>query len=164
MRRSHATSFIDSKGFTLLELMVVLGIVAILSVAAIPNFGSWLPKAETGSAAREILTTIQLAKMAAIKDSANVVVHFTVATGECLAFVDDGAGGGTADDRVRNGSERLVRRYKVPPGVTLSLPSFGADLEFSNRGLPTAGGDVSVAGSGRTKTIRVLPSGHARIM
>jgi hypothetical protein len=52
----------------------------------------------------------------------------------------------------------------VPPGVILSLPSFGTDLEFSNRGLPTAGGDVSVASSGRTKTIRVLLSGHAKIM
>jgi prepilin-type N-terminal cleavage/methylation domain-containing protein len=164
MRRFQATQKAFSKGFTLIELMVIIGIVAILSVVAIPNFRSWLPKTQTGSAAREILTTIQLAKMAAIKDSANVVVHFTPATGECLVFVDDGADGGTADDRVRNGGERLVRRYMAPPGVTLSLPSFGSDLEFSNRGLPTAGGDVSVASSGRTKTIRVLLSGHAKIM
>lgn len=164
MRQTHPSHLTDSKGFTLLELMVILGIVAILSVLAIPNFRSWLPKTQTGSAAREILTTIQLAKMAAIKDSANVLVHFTPATGECLAFVDDGSGGGTADDRVRNGGERLVRRYTVPPGVTLSLPSFGEDLEFSNRGLPTVGGDVSVASPGRIKTIRVLPSGHAKIM
>jgi len=164
MRRNHPISHTNNEGLTLLELMVIIAIVAILSVLAVPNFMSWRPKTQTGSAAREILTTIQLAKMAAIKDSANVVVHFTVATGECLAFVDDGAGGGTAEDRVRNGGERLVRRYTVPPGVSLSLPSFGADLEFSNRGLPTAGGDVFVASSGRTKTIRVLPSGHAKIM
>ena len=138
MRRFQARLGTVSQGFTLVELMVVIGIVAILSVVAIPNFLSWLPKTQAGSAAREILTTIQLAKMAAIKDSSNVVVHFT--TGECLAFVDDGAGGGTADDRVRNGSERLVRIYRVPPGVTLSVPSFGADLEFSNRGLPSVAG------------------------
>lgn len=164
MRQNQPAFATDSKGFTLLELMVILGIVAILSAAAIPNFHSWLPKTQAGSASREILTTIQLAKMAAIKDNANVVVHFTPATGECLAFVDDGAGGGTAEDRVRNGGERLVRRYMVPRGVTLSLPSFGTELEFSNRGLPTAGGDVSVASSGQTKTIRVLPSGHAKII
>jgi type IV fimbrial biogenesis protein FimT len=164
MRRIHPISLSDSKGVTLLELMVVIAIVAILSVVAVPSFTTGRSKAQTGSAAREILTAIQLAKMAAIKESANVVVHFTPGTGECLAFVDDGAGGGTTEDRVRNGSERLVRRYTMPPGVTLSLPSFGTDLEFSNRGLPTAGGDVSVAGSGRTKTVRVLPSGHAKIM
>ncbi|RPJ26675.1 MAG: prepilin-type N-terminal cleavage/methylation domain-containing protein [Planctomycetaceae bacterium] len=160
--RSQASRF--SKGFTLVELMVTIGIVAILSVMAIPNFISWLPKTQTGSAAREILTTIQLAKIAAVKESANVVVHFTVASGELLAFVDDGAGGGMADDRVRNGSERLVRKYTMPPGVTLALPSLGTDLEFTNRGLPNAGGDVSVSSSGGTKTIRVMPSGHARIM
>jgi type IV fimbrial biogenesis protein FimT len=160
--RFHPTRHTFSNGFTLIELMVTIGIVAILSVVAIPNFLAVVHKTQAGSAAREILTTIQLAKMAAIKDSANVVVHFT--GGECLAFVDDGAGGGTADDGVRNGSERLVRRYTVPPGVALSVPSFGTDLEFSNRGLPNAGGDVSVAILGRTKTIRVLLSGHAKIM
>lgn len=155
---------LSSSGFTLIELMVTIGIVAILSAVAIPNLISWLPRYKLGSGAREILTTIQLAKMAAIKDSANVVVHFTTATGECLAFVDDGAGGGTPDDRVRNGSERIVRQCKLPLGLTLVSPSFGTDLEFSNRGLPTAGGDISIAGSGRTKTIRVLSSGHAKIM
>jgi type IV fimbrial biogenesis protein FimT len=155
---------LGSSGFTLIELMVTIGIVAIFSAVAIPNFVSWLPSNKLGSGAREILTTIQLAKMAAIKDSANVVVHFTSATGECLAFVDDGAGGGTPDDRVRNGSERIVRQFKLPVGITLASPSFGTDLEFSNRGLPTVGGDISIAGSGRTKTIRVLPSGHAKIM
>jgi type IV fimbrial biogenesis protein FimT len=155
---------IRTPGFTLIELMVTIGIVAILSVLAIPNFVAWLPKTNLGSGAREILTTIQLAKMAAIKDSANVVVHFTPATRECLAFVDDGAGGGTPDDRLRNGSERIVRQFKLPLGLTLATPSFGTDLEFSNRGLPTAGGDISIAGSGQTKTIRVLPSGHAKIM
>ena len=152
------------RGFSLIELMVTIGIVAIVSVVAVPNFISWLPKTQLGSGAREILSTIQVAKMAAIKDSANVVVHFTTATGECLAFVDDGAGGGTPDDRVRNGSERIVRRFKLPPGITLSAPSFGTDLEFSNRGLPTAGGDIPIAGSGRTRIIRVLSSGHAKIM
>jgi type IV fimbrial biogenesis protein FimT len=153
-----------SKGFSLIELMVTIGIVAIVSVVAVPNFVSWLPKSQLGSGAREILTTIQLAKMAAIKDGANVVVHFTTATGECLAFVDDGAGGGTPDDRVRNGSERIVRQCKLPRGLTLTTPTFGTELEFSNRGLPTTSGDISIAGSGRTKTIRVLSSGHAKIM
>jgi prepilin-type N-terminal cleavage/methylation domain-containing protein len=152
------------KGFTLVELMVVIGIVAVLSVVAIPNLVSWLPKTNAGSAAREILATIQLAKMAAVKEGANVVVHFSASTGECAAFVDNGAGGGTADDRVRNGSEPLVRQYTVPKGVTLSTPSFGTDLEFTNRGLPQTGGTLTVSVAGRTKTIRVQPSGHAKIM
>ncbi|MBW1763711.1 MAG: prepilin-type N-terminal cleavage/methylation domain-containing protein, partial [Deltaproteobacteria bacterium] len=33
----------NRKGFTLLELMVILGIFAILATIAIPGFNAWIP-------------------------------------------------------------------------------------------------------------------------
>ena len=44
----------DIKGFTLLELLVVISLVAIISAVAYPNFSSWKKEREVRSATEKI--------------------------------------------------------------------------------------------------------------
>lgn len=153
-----------SKGFTLIELMTVIALMAVLSVIAIPNLVAVLPKQRLGASAREVLSVLRFAKIAAIKENSNVVVAFNPGNSDCIVFVDDGEGGGTPEDGLRTGGERLLKRYGMPPGVNLPSPSFGNVLSFNNRGFADKTGEITVKISNGERKVRVLPSGHCRIL
>jgi len=74
-------------GFTLLELMVVIGIVGILSAVAIPSYFQWLPRHRVGSAARTVMSTLEFARINAVKTNADVDVIFDWAN-ESLTVVE----------------------------------------------------------------------------
>ena len=153
------------KGFSLIELLVVIGIIAILATIAIPNYVSYIPKYNLGAGAREIISAMQLARMTSIKENSDVVVSFNEGANSLTVFVDDGEGGGTARDGERTGAERLVRAYQMPSGIKLVSPiSFGDIVQFNNRGIPDVNGDVIVINKlSKTNTVRLLASGHSRI-
>lgn len=56
--------------------------------------------------------------MAAVKNNSNAVVAFS--TNGCRAFVDNGAGGGTAGNDIQDGSEADITNISVPAGISLS--------------------------------------------
>ncbi len=63
-------------GFTVIELIVVIVLLAILTAVGVPNFLSWLPKYRLKSAARDLYSNLQLAKMAAIKANGNCSIGY----------------------------------------------------------------------------------------
>jgi prepilin-type N-terminal cleavage/methylation domain-containing protein len=154
----------SSRGLTLVELMTAIALMAMLSAVAIPNIVAMLPKYRLGESAREILSILHFAKISAIKENSNVVVNFNPGSSDCVVFVDDGEGGGTPEDGLKNGGERILKSYAMPPGVNLLSPSFGNVLSFNNRGFSDSTGDISVQNSRGNRKIRVLPSGHCKIL
>lgn len=63
-------------GFTLVEVMVVVSMIGILSAIAIPAFSSWWPDYRLRSAARDLYSNLQRAKMGAIKNNTQWRVYF----------------------------------------------------------------------------------------
>jgi prepilin-type N-terminal cleavage/methylation domain-containing protein len=68
-------------GFTLIELLATIGIAGILMGIAVPRFYAVLPGIRLASAARQVATDLQLARMRAISQHANQAVTFVPLTG-----------------------------------------------------------------------------------
>lgn len=79
-----------NSGFTLIEVMVVIAIIAVLAGVGIPAFSRWLPNYRLKSAATDIFSNMQLAKMEAIKTNNNVSILFNPALPGSYELQDSG--------------------------------------------------------------------------
>lgn len=66
----------EKSGFTIIQLAIVISLLAVLMAVGVPNFLSWLPKYRLKTAARDLYSNLQLAKMAAIKTNGNCRVMY----------------------------------------------------------------------------------------
>jgi type IV fimbrial biogenesis protein FimT len=71
-------------GFTLQEVLVTFAIIAILSAVAVPGFSRWLPNYRLKSAARDVVSNFQVAKLTAIKKGINCTITFNKTIGSTL--------------------------------------------------------------------------------
>lgn len=63
-----------SPAYTLLEMLVVLGIVGLLLAIATPNIASFISGYRLRGAAREVGTDLQFARMLAVKENRDIIV------------------------------------------------------------------------------------------
>lgn len=72
---------VRQRGMTLIELMIGLGIVAVLLVAGMPSFTLWIQNSQNRAAAESILNGIQLARAEAVRRSTVVRFNLTDTNG-----------------------------------------------------------------------------------
>jgi prepilin-type N-terminal cleavage/methylation domain-containing protein len=155
-------------GFTLIELVIAIAIIAILSAIAIPNFFSWRRNAQMRAAAEELLSAVQVTKLRAVKERTNCVVVFDTANDSYVAFVDNGAGGGIADNEVRDGTEAIIKQGNLPSTVDMYSASFSGgvpNLRFAGNGLPNRFGSVRLQNSDNTiyRMVSISVTGFTKI-
>ena len=68
-------------GFTLMEMMVVAGIVGIMVAVAIPGFSVWLPNFKLRGAVQDLYSNMQNAKMEAIRANGEYKIEFSAGSG-----------------------------------------------------------------------------------
>lgn len=162
----------DKNGFTLLEIMIVIAIVAIISAVAVPGYLTWIPKNRLGSASRDVLSAMQKARLRAIKENTTVAVLFDPDAdgnleGDYVAFVDDGSGGGTAGNWVADGGEQTFVNGQMPEGVQMTASTFNSPnhrTRFNGRGLPGTIGTLTLTNSqSDTRQITLNIVGYSRI-
>lgn len=83
----------QESGFTLVELMIVIGVAVVLMAFAIPGILSWLPDYRLKGAANDLFSNLQWAKLNAVKANKDWAVVFDTANGQYHICSDSGADG-----------------------------------------------------------------------
>ena len=149
-----------TRGFTILELLVVLAVIAVVSAIVTPNFIRWRNNAKMRDAVDNLMGDLEMAKISAVKENNFVAVLFNP-TGYRV-FVDK------ANFWARDADERLLRDRKLPAGVTFDLghSSWGFTnnrTRFNSRGRANiAGTAVIVNSDGQQRDVIVSTLGRIR--
>jgi Tfp pilus assembly protein FimT len=81
-----------TSGFSLIELLLIIVIIAVIGAIAIPTFSKWLPNYRLKMASRELYSNLQRTKAAAIKSNTEWRVYFDNSVNPGRYFLCSGPG------------------------------------------------------------------------
>lgn len=157
----------SAAGFSLVELMVVVGVVALMAAIVTPSLISWLPNARFREATRGMLEDVQFAKMTAVNRNVNVAAVFLADGSGYTVFVDDGGGGAGANNNTLDAGEQTLKTITMPRNVTVSSvpPGPVPALAFLPTGIPANGAALLSVSNNQTNhnaTLTVTVAGSIK--
>lgn len=145
-------------GFTLVECLTCLAVISVLASFSYPSFSTLQDRMLFRSELTNLVTSIQQAKMAAIRSNSFVVLQ-TKENGYTV-FEDNGAGVGVAGDWIRQGTERILIDCVLPTDIAL-ITNFKR-IRF--RGTPgMKGGTLTLRSAACGKDAKVVINAVGRI-
>ncbi len=134
----------NDRGITLVELMVIVTIIGIVSAMAFPSFTTAINRLRFKGAARDIVSTLRLARSNAIAQKQPFGVHFDQDAMTMTSFVDIV---NPTNAALESGDSVLVVDTLPSDFVGLGT-DFGGSLVYRPNGTATSSGSVSFVSYG----------------
>lgn len=179
----------NSAGFTLLEMMLVVTLLAVILGVGLPNFREFIRNSRMTAATNDIVTDFNLARSESVKRRVPVTLCKSQNGTSCdadatapfrswIVFVDDADAAvvnGNDGNGVVDANEVVLRQRTIADTITVYTNANARLAIFQPTGFPrvTAGGHVSdfrlcddrknaisVGGSSAARAIRILPTGR----
>jgi len=156
-------------GFTLIEVLMTMVVLAILVAIAVPTFSVWYPNYRLRSAAMDLYTNFQMTKSKAINNNREYAVVFNLGGGsyQIVSGGNDGSISSAGDNVV----EETITLSKYESGVNYgpgsavnnwngdaigSSVTFGGNQEvFTGRGTANSNGTVYVQNKNNVRAYAV---------
>jgi prepilin-type N-terminal cleavage/methylation domain-containing protein len=138
-------SFADRRGFTLAEILVAVGVFAILVAIAVPQFLALQPTSRLNGAARQVYSELMWARSKAVSENSSYVVTFPTAQTMQIA----------------GSTTKTVNIQTLYSGVTVS--SSASTITFTARGTTDVAPTITLTNSGGTRTVTLRITGSASI-
>ena len=145
-------------GFTVLELIVAIGIAMVVMGIAVPSFMTWLPTLRLSSGARQVATDLQVARMKAISQNVKFRITFGTLPSASYQLERDTNSDGTYDLP----GELDSGPFSLPDGITIT--AVVGTPEFQPRGTASSTSTITVRnGNDETKSVQVAIVGRVMI-
>jgi type IV fimbrial biogenesis protein FimT len=159
----------QAEGFTLIELVVTIAVMAIMAAIAFPSFSDTLRSNYVSTASNEILGSLALARSEAIRSNANGAICTSINGTSCggdwnsgwLVWINN-----NGDDSVDIASGERVLRF-TQAKAKAEIGGTATTINFDSRGRTTTGAqDISLKPKGyndHLRCIHVSPTGQASV-
>ena len=115
------------QGFSLVEMLIVVTIIAIMAAVAVPNIAGYLRNYKVRGGAQQVAGEIQQARMKAITQNVNAGITFAVVDADSYRWVSD-------DAQVRGDDPYVGPIHDLPNGVRFDPGGGTTSLRFNRLG------------------------------
>jgi prepilin-type N-terminal cleavage/methylation domain-containing protein len=149
----------NNKGFTMVEIMVIVVVIAIIAALTLPSFGNVMDRLKLKTAGRDIVSALRFARSAAVSQKDQFGVYFNQNARNFLIFKDIANPASFTFDL---GADSVIKIIQLPKNVNFGYTSIpGPAIIFKPNGSSYISGQVYLSSYGQYNgylTVDVLGS------